>query len=204
MKKTLITLAALTAAISGVAAAEDYTFAVPTGGNYYGGDFSFTFTIPSADLIGADTMLAYYRPNSDSNNPDSNIFMLHNTDGAITLTVGRGDLMANGTFSAWYGSDNKTFTTTLQQDVVYTISSKGADQSQTVTLSADGMTSESVNYAGNMNGGGNGGTNPIVTYFNQDFAVKTSEGGSDNIPEPTTATLSLLALAGLAARRRRK
>ncbi len=36
------------------------------------------------------------------------------------------------------------------------------------------------------------------------ISVTTADAPSENIPEPTTATLSLLALTGLAARRRRK
>ncbi len=46
-----------------------------------------------------------------------------------------------------------------------------------------------------------------LVFFNEDVApaVLAAEvlPGSDNVPEPTTATLSLLALAGLAMRRRR-
>ncbi len=40
----------------------------------------------------------------------------------------------------------------------------------------------------------------VVTYM----AKTPVDGGTESVPEPTTATLSLLALAGLAARRRRK
>jgi hypothetical protein len=45
--------------------------------------------------------------------------------------------------------------------------------------------------------GADGNTNVVLT-------ATLTNNGSVTIPEPTTATLSLLALAGLAARRRRK
>ena len=65
----------------------------------------------------------------------------------------------------------------------------------TPTLSWDGGTATANAYNGNMNGYNdsmNYGVNPGVKI-------------ADNVvPEPATATLSLLALAGLAARRRRK
>lgn len=59
-----------------------------------------------------------------------------------------------------------------------------------VNISIEGETIETVYYAG----ASNGLTDTI--YF------QTKDMGS--VPEPTTATLSLLALAALAARRRRK
>ncbi len=50
-------------------------------------------------------------------------------------------------------------------------------------------------------------TNPVTVDFGNGVTKQmmlTSVGGTVVVPEPTTATLSLLALAGLAARRRRK
>ena len=44
---------------------------------------------------------------------------------------------------------------------------------------------------------------PTLNAINEK-AIEIAPGSSDSIPEPTTATLSLLALTGLAARRRRK
>ena len=49
---------------------------------------------------------------------------------------------------------------------------------------------------------GNAGGGQTVTVSN--IALSYSAAPSASVPEPTTATLSLLALAGLAARRRRK
>ncbi len=181
MKKTIIALAAL--ALASVASAADYTFTVPTGGNFYAGDYTFEFMIfDEADVSTSGTTLAAYYGGSKGDTYGQNWYTLTNTDGNITLTVGRGN---GSTYQ-----DNKTFTG-LETGVVYTVSNVGADQSQTVTLTGGDINS-TVNYAGNMNGG-DADTTMTVT-FNQTFAV----------PEPATATLSLLALAGLAARRRRK
>ncbi len=45
---------------------------------------------------------------------------------------------------------------------------------------------------------------PLITIRTSYGTPDGEGGGTDNVPEPTSATLSLLALAGLAARRRRK
>ncbi len=45
---------------------------------------------------------------------------------------------------------------------------------------------------------------PDLTIYTSYGTPDGEGGGTDNVPEPTSATLSLLALAGLAARRRRK
>ena len=89
--------------------------------------------------------------------------------------------------------DSVAFTTTIQKGVEYTLSVTGASAAMPPTLSWTdaelGTQSETLaSYNGNMNG------NADIVY-----AVNT-----EMIPEPATATLSLLALAGLAARRRRK
>ena len=56
-------------------------------------------------------------------------------------------------------------------------------------------------------GTGNATTNPVMQAYLFDSKVSSADARAINkqlLPEPTTATLSLLALAGLAARRRRK
>jgi MYXO-CTERM domain-containing protein len=62
----------------------------------------------------------------------------------------------------------------------------------TLTWGVDGVETLG-SYKGNMNGNAN------LTYV-----VNTQQISTQVVPEPATATLSLLALAGLAARRRRK
>ncbi len=207
MKKTLITLAAL--AMASVASAADYTFTVPVKDKFYAGDFSFQFMIHSADDVASTgTVLASYYGVS-SNDPDMNRFVLtKDADGAITLTAGRCDDTDNA--STWYGNseiDYVTFSAKLEVGKIYTLSNVGNNQwndgdvkwnnfsadwsGQAVTLTGGSITTpETLHYRGNMNGS----AEKMTTSFNQTFAV----------PEPATATLSLLALAGLASRRRRK
>ena len=56
----------------------------------------------------------------------------------------------------------------------------------------------------NMNGINNGGIALYLITSDAYNVVATNYPGMPVVPEPATATLSLLALAGLAARRRRK
>ena len=56
---------------------------------------------------------------------------------------------------------------------------------------ADGLTASNITLGSNITG-------------ISGLSMTTTPAPSDSVPEPTTATLSLLALAGLAARRRRK
>ncbi len=194
MKKTIITLAAL--AVASVASAADYTFDVPAPENLYAGDYTFQFSIQDAsDVSSEGTLLASYHQGYGWG-LDINKFVLTNTDGAITLTVGRGNQDGG-----WDSSNVRTFTSTLSTGTIYTISSVGVSGTQTVTLSGiDTVPSDTVAYNGNMNG--DNGAKTMPTEINQPFAPVTPS--TPSVPEPTTATLSLLALAGLAARRRRK
>ncbi len=223
MKKTFITLATL--ALASVASAADYTLTVPTGGNFWAGDYEFDFIVGQsvADMIdtGSSMVIASYWGGAKDlydNIPASyhaNAYVLtKGEDGALTLTVGRGayastndlgstwapDLTSTWTFASG-NTDKSTFTTTIEVGTRYTISSNGDSQDedkdgdgymgQVVTLSTvDGVLETASWYKGNMNGGG--AETAMQAYFNP------------LVPEPTTATLSLLALAGLAARRRRK
>ena len=76
---------------------------------------------------------------------------------------------------------------------------KGGEQAMVATLTWEGQTEtlETLTYAGNMVCGN---ASQFMNYA-QNNGVEVP---APTVPEPTTATLSLLALAGLAARRRRK
>ncbi len=193
MKKTLITLVAL--ATASVASAAYYPNLIPVAGDFYAGDYAFTFMIETGDIAvsSVDTVLAYWGE-SASNDYGQNWYQIStDASGLISLTVGRG----NGTTY----KDSAAFTKTLAYDTQYTITTIGASGNQKVTLydAATWQVIETVSYNGNMNG-----------YYENDVALTemhytaNTTYGTAVIPEPTTATLSLLALAGLAARRRRK
>ena len=66
---------------------------------------------------------------------------------------------------------------------------------------ADGRVYKSTNWSGDHDGDGKWVRNDIALRLNATVAAASAP--DSNIPEPATATLSLLALAGLCARRRR-
>ncbi len=210
MKKTLIALMALagvvmTAEGGNLAMEAEFTTPPVNAGNCWSGDYVLTFKLAdnySMDLGGA--VVGFYRGSAVNDSLGYNAIVLGGTDEALTLTIGRGrayDTVDNATgidadtYFTFAGdaTDKVTFATTIQKGVQYTLSVTGGDQAMTPTLSwtdaeLGAQTETLASYKGNMNG------NATLVY-----AVNEQV-----IPEPATATLSLLALCGLAARRRRK
>ncbi len=219
MKKTLIALMAL----AGVAAAatEQYTiqaeFTTPPTrkGQFYADSYVFTFTLAEEFTIAESGSIlgAYWGTQKDQagNDPGytANAIYLTEVNGNLTLNV------ANGKLSSILGSTGSltneiTFTPSsdravtltdvvIQKGVSYTLSLSlreaenqwgGIAGYLTPTLTWEGGSAVGAEY----NGGMNGDTNTLYYGVNPGVAI---------VPEPTTATLSLLALAGLAARRRR-
>ena len=215
MKKTLIALMAL----AGVAAAEttvttNWLTLPTTKENFYSNDYAFTFMLDeSFSLATSGSVLGVYFGKTPTDEAGACGIVLSESNGALTLSVGRGKtsvapsnaLIAKGTtftFNTSYAASNPnkvTFSSTIERGVAYTLSVKGGDQAMAATLKWEGQigTPETLTYAGNMVGGD---ANQFMNYAkNNGIEVVTPP-----VPEPTTATLSLLALAGLAARRRRK
>ena len=207
MKKTLIALMALAGVAMGavvedhLAIEAEFTTIPVVAGNCWSGNYVLTFTLAQDyTLQHGGSMVAFYRGSGTNDTYGYNAITLGGTNEALTLTVGRGRV--NNTLNNATGiganttmafQDSVTFDTTIAKGVEYTLSVAGATGAMTPTLSwvdaegiAQSLTANSYN--GNMNG------NATLVY-----AVNT-----ELIPEPATATLSLLALAGLAARRRRK
>ena len=207
MKKTLIALMALAGVAMG-AVVEDHlaieaeftTIPVATG-DFWASDYVLTFTLAQDyTLQHGGSVVAFYRGNAINDSHGYNAITLGGTNDALTLTVGRGRV--NNTLNNATGiganttmafQDSVTFEATIVKGVEYTLSVTGGNQAMTPTLTWTdaelGVQTETLaSYKGNMNG------KAALTYV-----VNT-----EMIPEPATATLSLLALAGLAARRRRK
>jgi len=198
MKKTLIALMAL----AGMAMADTYT--MPKGGNLFAGAFTLEFTLEENFAVTGDydILAAYYQVNGNSYNV--NAFLLNSDK---TLTLNRGGALSATTLTndvTTGTTDKSTFTT--DGTTAYTLGAGtytikylgGTNGSAAAELYLDGT--KVAGFTGgnhNMNGFNQGGANLTLT-------TNDSYGVTATIPEPTTATLSLLALAGLAARRRRK
>ncbi len=208
MKKTIIALMAL----AGVVAAAPNDLGIATGGNFWGGDFTLTFTLNEGALSATDTtdvLALYWGTWSTSDYYANGITLTWTSDDAVSLYIGDGamgsvaggDSGANITESTTFnGLRGAAFSTTLSMGETYTLVNVGGNANQTVSLyagaSATGKALETVTYNGNMNGGD--ATTTMRSIVNSQYAYTPA------VPEPATATLSLLALAGLAARRRRK
>jgi hypothetical protein len=204
MKKTIIALMAL----AGLAIADEhlaiqaeFTTAPAWAGNLWSGDYVLTFTLAEDyTLQHGGSVVGFYRGSGINDGYGYNAITLGGTNDALTLTVGRGRVFSTLNNATGIGAntymeykDSVTFTTAIEKGVEYTLSVTGGNQSMTPTLSwtAADLTAQTetlASYNGNMNS-------------NADL---TSVVNTVMIPEPATATLSLLALAGLAARRRRK
>ena len=203
-------------ALAGVACGADYTYDanISTEG-YWADSYTFQFLIEKDDEIANNTVLTFYctRFNTAPLFANAYLFQVADND-VITLKVGRGNVVADAwdsvnqipearnetqfTIDADAGN-SAIFATSasdpfiLQRGIIYTVVGTGTSQDvQTVTLTASDGTSSTVTYNGRMNGYNI--AEGLTTAFNQTYTV----------PEPATATLSLLALAGLAARRRRR
>ncbi len=201
MKKTIIALMALAGVASATTVWEDTT--LPKGGNLYAGAFDFQFVITEDSTVSGDydILLAYYQVNGNSFNV--NAFELSNA-GVLTLNRGGSVSLTDGVLtseSTMDSSDRSKFVDAEGDDYVlstpglYSVDYLGGENgSAAANLYLDGV--KVAGFTGgnhNMNGVQQGG---------EDLTFKVNSAYV--VPEPTTATLSLLALAGLAARRRRK
>lgn len=219
MKKTLIALMAL----AGLAAAETYTASTPAKsadgaqGNYYGFTMAFDNTTYLTTDVPADTVL-----NLDS-------ITLQTRTGNATA-----DAMQVAVYKYTEDSTTGTYlglsTTTLKNvatDTTYTVEFDGitvnsSDRYQFLYVTAattedlatfDGYkaaamawgTAVTNSFSTQIPGGwGTYKGSGINSWEGNYIPVTTVTLSTPVVPEPATATLSLLALAGLAARRRRK
>ncbi len=115
-----------------------------------------------------------------------------NAGGAVTFTLDCANIKAGTEYYAWFMGTDSSYSTTSGSDVK-TISFTSGETNNTVEL-------RSYNKLVATTGDLKLLTATDKTSSNNTFAGMTIKA----VPEPTTATLSLLALAGLAARRRRK
>ena len=179
------------------------------GGDLFAGAFTLTFTIPEMNAVTGDydILAAYYQTNGS--NYHVNAFLL-NSDGSLTLNRG-GSLSATTlTNDVTTGTQDKSTFKTTNSTANYILNAGdytieylgGTNGSAAANLILGGAIVASFTGGNhNMNGINQGGDSLTLKTNDAYNVVATSYPG---IPEPATATLSLLALAGLAARRRRK
>jgi len=157
---------------------------------------TITFTVKDmfgvTELPGETLQLSTLSFLSRSNNGDIGY-------GSVTLTV-NGKSSTSSTFSIDSSAGTSVFrsvTWTFNSPLVFTM-----DDTLSLTLTI-GTTSFGMGGFEQEAGYTYGGTTKGLTANSKDY-YNFFRLGVEVIPEPTTATLSLLALAGLAARRRRK
>ena len=210
MKKTLIALMALAGVAAAATITEDCT--ISKGGDLFADAFDFSFTLTETPVVTGDydLLLAYYQVNN-GRDYTVNAFKL-SSNGVLTLDRGKNLTLTDGalTSDSTLGTTNNysTFTVvggtdayTLTTPGTYTIQYLGGKNNEAAAnLLLDGVTVASFTGGSfNMNGSeGDAASREII------YAKVNSDYVAPSVPEPTTATLSLLALAGLAARRRRR
>ncbi len=222
MKKTIIALLAL----SGLAMADTYTASTPeksaagAQGNYNGFTLAFdnstylTTTVPAGTELNLDSITLQSRTGSDTYGDMKVAVYEYVGDGTVGTFL--------GTSSTVQYAANTTFTLTFDG---ITVNSSDRYQFLYVNATADDATLGTFDgYKAAAMKWGTSVTNSFSTYIPggwgtyKNNTLNSWEGQyipvttvtlstptvAPAVPEPTTATLSLLALAGLAARRRRK
>ena len=219
MKKTLIALMAL----AGLAAAETYTASTPaksgTGaqGNYYGFTLTFdnstylTTNVPADTELNLDSITLQSR--SDNSTATAMKVAVYKYEGDSTT----GTFLGTSVTTLADVANDTTYTLTFEDITVnssdrYQFLFVQADTTEDLTTFAGYQaaamswgTSVTNSFSASIPGGwGTYKSNGINSWEGQYIPVTTVTLSTPAVPEPTTATLSLLALAGLAARRRRK
>ena len=221
MKKTLIAIVAL----AGLAMADTYTSSTPDKsgqGNYYGFTLSpnnstyLTENIPDGiDEMTLESITLLSRSDDVGNScPDIKVAVYAYTGDETTGTYLGVSTNSTGTVAA----ANTTYTLnfsgiTINPNERYQFLYVNADADVTTLATFEGYQAAASKWGTSVTnsfpqaipkGWGTYKSNGINSWEGQYVPVTTVTLSTPAAPEPTTATLSLLALAGLAARRRRK
>ncbi len=212
MKTTLITLLALACAAHAATMVDSietkWIVGPNTAGNFYCGNYTLQFTLNTGYTIeNSGALLAYYWGNNGAAAYGANgIYLtpIEGSDSTFTLNLACGSLSRTGKFTQFTpespANRSTSFSTPIQIGVTYTLSVIGRNQSQTPTLTWDSGSETAASYNGNMSNGNAG--HVMSGSLNYGIKVPYVEP-QPSVPEPTSATLSLLSLAALACRRRR-
>ena len=164
-----------------------------SGGNY--GDWSKDFELTMALTLTGNSITAGNITEVKAGTTDKWLTLVVDGEGALTL-VGSSISDVNSVGTVTTGTE-------------YTLTLTKIDTAVTITLGDASVTATLNNYSGTINnialGGITGGGDRVPVLVSElKMSSVTVNPSAPAVPEPTTATLSLLALAGLAARRRRK
>ncbi len=223
MKKTIIALLAL----AGVVGAEEtfITLNSPTGGNVTSGNSALTWAETSAPLtlsswkvtfdleltnkpgqtgIGDQPIFSTTRSGGTS----TGIVFSSNTDGTVEIYHSDNSISENSDDSVLSVDEGISITISFIADYAGEEYKGGtflvtSGETELLNFTVDETTEDTALKSGSSSvwtQSGNSSSPHIVSFSN----IKVSQLADNVIPEPATATLSLLALAGLAARRRRK
>ncbi|MBQ4594651.1 MAG: PEP-CTERM sorting domain-containing protein [Akkermansia sp.] len=216
MKKTIIALIAMT----GISGAESLTLTSPTDGKLESGNAALTWSEEIAELQSWElnfTLLDAALANAalfgtrQSGYEAGIVLNVKSNGGLMIYNKSTTDITNNSfqveTDAGWVtASTNTNITLSFVADV----DTSGTVVGGTFTLTS-GTNSKIIDMGGHTNLLGytsikkDGGTRFYTAQGDQKFYnITVSQLSNRVIPEPATATLSLLALAGLAARRRRK
>ncbi len=187
---------------------------VPVGGNFCAGDYSISLWLDTTSLnTGSATTLFGYLSTKPNSAYGANA-LVWNADGKLMMADGNLNT-STGAFNSNRG-DTSENALSVGDKINITLSSVGAsgDNGQNVSVYVNGSLFDTLVYNGNMN---NSTSGYLGTWINTDLVwgtIQTNEGALDAsqiadfinpapIPEPATASLSLLGLAALMMRRRR-
>lgn len=189
-----------------------------TGGNFYAGDYTLSLWLDASSLSpSGESVLFAYSGGSFSGSLRTNAIAWNGADN--TLKLGRGSLNTGTLAMSWGDSVTSSPLTLLDglNNITIAVGSvtTGANNETSATVWLNGVNVGSLaSYNSKMNGG-NANTqmsylvNPNLTYGNVLLTNRKLETSTEIatfalLPEPTTAALGLMALAGLATRRRRR
>lgn len=195
-----------------------------------GTSFTISFDISNINVSSTDSTIASFAGSHNAIGWDDGKLLVRMSDsGSLTLINSHGtstnsyseyfdgSTFGDATVSAYSCDLGLTAANSLSSITTYTLVSNAADKTFTIYKNGTqidqwtnwdtdtGLTG--LQLGGRFGGGNKLSDNETVDFDNVtiwDKALTTAEVSALIVPEPTTATLSLLALAGLAARRRRK
>lgn len=184
------------------------------GGDFYANDYTLSMWVDLAGLTGNTTLFGYSGTNPNLSQGYATNALVYNVETG-TFLMGDGKLdITTGIFTSQRGDTSDVLNLGDVSKINITLSVLGANGSQTVGLYINGVLLDTLTYNGNMNGN----TTNIQTWLNTnvtygdikldtDKALSESEipgfAGFAPVPEPATASLSLLGLAALMMRRKR-